>query len=100
MYKVKYRLAFKDPFMPPGRLHHAIFVQTKTPSCSGYVHHVIGDITSRDGMKYKKGKNPKESGSFHSMKLLGYTLSDNHPTDWKNSLGSLPTPPQQRASNL
>lgn len=100
VYKVKYTIALPDPHMPPGRLHHAIFVQTKKKG-SGTLYHVIGDITSRGGMTYesKKTENPAGSRSFHSQELLGYAHSDAHPGQWNSVLSSLPTPPQQKASN-
>ncbi|KAJ6443704.1 trehalose synthase (Ccg-9) [Purpureocillium lavendulum] len=100
VHKVRYNIALPDPDMPPGRLHHAILVQTKENG-SGTLYHVIGDITSRDGMTYesKKTENPAGSRSFHSQELLGYTHSDAHPGLWNAVLSSLPTPPQQKVSN-
>ncbi|KAG5754069.1 hypothetical protein H9Q69_010129 [Fusarium xylarioides] len=100
VYKVKYNISFPDPHMPAGRLHHAIFVQTKKDR-SGTLYHVTGDITSRGGMTYesKKTRNPPQSQTFHSWELLGYTHSDIHPAQWNAVLASLPTPPQQKASN-
>jgi hypothetical protein len=100
VHKVKYTLALGDPDMPPGRFHHAIFVEDKKDG-SGTIYHVTGDITSRHGMSYqsKKTKDPEESRTFHSRELLGYTRSDDHPARWDSVLSTLPTPPQQKASN-
>ncbi|KAM0281395.1 hypothetical protein ACHAQK_003762 [Fusarium lateritium] len=100
VHKVKSRMALPDPHMPPGRLHHAILVQTNKDS-SGVLYHVVGDVTSRQGMTYesRKTENPADEQSFHSQELLGYTHSDHHPGQWNSILGSLPTPPQQKASN-
>jgi hypothetical protein len=65
VYKVKYTIALRDPDMPPGRFHHAIFVENKNDG-SGTIYHVTGDITSRHGMSYqsKKAKDPEESRTF------------------------------------
>ncbi|CAI6091438.1 unnamed protein product [Clonostachys chloroleuca] len=60
VYKVKYNIALPDPDMPPGRLHHAVFVE-KHSDGSGYLYHVTDQ--------------------------------------WDSVLRSLPTPPQQKASN-
>jgi hypothetical protein len=100
VYKVQYKIALPDPHMPPGRLHHAIFVQTNKDG-SGTLYHVIGDITSTRGMTYqsKKTRDPATSESFRSRKIIGYTCSDTHPGQWTSVLSSLPTPPQQKASN-
>lgn len=100
VYKVKYRIALPDPHMPPGRFHHAIFVEKKKDG-SGTLHHVVGDITSRGGMNYqaKKTENPQTSRSFHSSELIGYTSSSWYPEQWESVLRSLPTPPQQKAPN-
>ncbi|OBS23267.1 hypothetical protein FPOA_03819 [Fusarium poae] len=100
VYKVRSKMGFPDPHMPPGRLHHAIFVQT-TKDEGGMVYHVTGDITSRGGMVYesKPDQNPELSDTFHSLELLGYTSSDNHPDKWNRVLSALPTPPQQKAAN-
>ncbi|KAI5864898.1 hypothetical protein GGS23DRAFT_619607 [Durotheca rogersii] len=100
VYKVRSKIAFPDPHMPPGRLHHDIFVETD-PEGTGHLYTVVGDITSRGGMVYasKKAANPLGSESFHSRELLGYTPSDTHPDEWDSVLGSLPTPPQQKAPN-
>ncbi|KNB18043.1 hypothetical protein FOXG_15696 [Fusarium oxysporum f. sp. lycopersici 4287] len=81
VYKVKSHMALPDPHMPPGRFHHAIFVETSDDGF-GTLHHVTGDVTSANGMSYES-----------------YTSSNVHPQQWSSVLASLPTPPQQKASN-
>ncbi|KAF5240673.1 hypothetical protein FAUST_4199 [Fusarium austroamericanum] len=100
VFKVKNKMALPDPDMPPGRFHHAIFVEQEDDG-SGTVYHVVGDVTSRQGMGYesKKAENPEELETFHSRELLGYTHSSQHPGIWDSVLSALPTPPQQKASN-
>ncbi|KAL6866439.1 hypothetical protein ACO1O0_002550 [Amphichorda felina] len=100
VYKVKEDLALPDPHMPPGRLHHSIFVKTNDDG-SGIPYNVIGDITSRGGMTYecRGAQDPFTSDSLHSKELLGYTPVVNQRENWDDALRSLPTPPQQKASN-
>ncbi|KAI1061623.1 hypothetical protein LB506_011855 [Fusarium annulatum] len=81
VYKVKSHMALPDPHMPPGRFHHAIFVEINKDG-SGTLYHVTGDVTSADGMSYER-----------------YTSPDVHPEQWSSVLASLSTPPQQKASN-
>ena len=101
VWKIKYNIAFPDPDMPPGRYHHAIFVRTSKSNGSGELYHVIGDITSPDGMSYqrKPTRNPDNSETFFARDFLGYTLSSGHPAEWDKVLGNLLTPPQQKAPN-
>ncbi|KAI1827504.1 hypothetical protein F4861DRAFT_536071 [Xylaria intraflava] len=100
VYKVKSTLALPDPHMPPGRLHHAIHVQTKQDG-AGTLYNVVGDVTSTGGMTYESEEtgDPTTLETFHSRELLGYTHSDTHPDQWNEVLSSLPTPPQQKAPN-
>ncbi|KAF5710567.1 hypothetical protein FGLOB1_5398 [Fusarium globosum] len=81
VYKVKSHMALPDPHMPPGRFHHAIFVETRKDG-SGTLYHVTGDVTSANGMSYESRESPDPA------QLEGYHF-----------LASLPTPPQQKASN-
>ncbi|KAH7169300.1 hypothetical protein DER46DRAFT_624520 [Fusarium sp. MPI-SDFR-AT-0072] len=74
VYKVKSHMALPDPHMPPGRFHHAIFVETNEDG-SGTLYHVTGDVTSANGMSYE---------SFHCKELLGYTGSDQKASNPKN----------------
>lgn len=101
MYKVKSDVGFPDPHMPPGRLHHSIFVQT-TEDGSGINYEVTGDITSMGGMTYqsKPAEDPTTLDTFQSREFLGHTSAANQETNWENVLSSLPTPPQQKAANL
>ncbi|KAG4262388.1 hypothetical protein FPRO04_13371 [Fusarium proliferatum] len=100
VYKVKSHMALPDPHMPPGRFHHAIFVEINKDG-SGMLYHVTGDVTSADGMSYesRESPDPAQLEGFHCKELLGYTSSDVHPEQWSSVLASLPTPPQQKASN-
>ncbi|KAF5575550.1 hypothetical protein FPANT_11293 [Fusarium pseudoanthophilum] len=100
VYKVKSHMALPDPHMPPGRFHHAIFVATRKDG-SGTLYHVTGDVTSTNGMSYesRESPDPAQLEGFYSKELLGYTGSDVHPEQWDELLASLPTPPQQKASN-
>ncbi|KAG7412031.1 hypothetical protein Forpe1208_v008490 [Fusarium oxysporum f. sp. rapae] len=100
VYKVKSHMALPDPHMPPGRFHHAIFVETNEDG-SGTLYHVTGDVTSANGMSYEIGDSPDTAQleGFHFKELLGYTGSDVHSDQWNTLLASLPTPPQQKASN-
>ncbi len=68
---------------------------------SGIKFHVVGDITSNAGMTYesRKSHGPEESQSFHSKELLGYTPADGFQSRWDALLGSLSTPPKQKAFN-
>ncbi|KAI5459697.1 hypothetical protein BGZ63DRAFT_446549 [Mariannaea sp. PMI_226] len=76
--KLRYTLAFDDPHMPPGRLHHATFVETKPSDGSGYKYNVIGDVSARQGMTYEISTVQEQ---------------------WNAVLGSLSTSPQQQAPN-
>jgi hypothetical protein len=100
VYKVKFHISLPDPHMPPGRKHHAIFVQTGEDN-SGVLYNVVGDITSIGGMTYEseRTEDPRTLETFDSEELLGYTDADSHPEQWNSVLGSLPTPPQQKAPN-
>ncbi|KAF5658267.1 hypothetical protein FDENT_14111 [Fusarium denticulatum] len=100
VYKVKSHMALPDPHMAPGRFHHAIFVETSKDG-SGTLYHVTGDVTSAKGMSYesRNSPDPAQLEGFHSKELLGYTGFDVHPRQWNALLASLPTPPQQKASN-
>ncbi|EWG55134.1 hypothetical protein FVEG_17461 [Fusarium verticillioides 7600] len=93
-------MALPDPHMPPGRFHHAICVETSKDG-SGTLYHVTGDVTSTNGMSYesRESSDPAQLEGFYSKQLLGYTSSDSHPGKWNALLASLPTPPQQKASN-
>jgi hypothetical protein len=97
VYKVKSKMALPDPDMPPGRFHHAIFVEHENDG-SGTTYHVVGDVTSRQGMSYesKRTEDPGDLETFHSKELIGYTDSIHQ---WDSVLSALPTPPQQKASN-
>ncbi|KAF5528900.1 hypothetical protein FNAPI_14058 [Fusarium napiforme] len=100
VYKVKSHMALPDPHMPPGRFHHAIFVETSNDD-SGTLYHVTGDVTSTNGMSYesRESPDPAELEGLYSKELLVYTGSDVHPEQWIALLATLPTPPQQKASN-
>ncbi|KAF4336745.1 hypothetical protein FBEOM_9376 [Fusarium beomiforme] len=100
VYKVKSFMALPDPHMPPGRFHHTIFVETSQDG-SGSRYHVTGDVTSPNGMIYesRESPDPAQLEAFHCKECLGYTTSDVHPEQWNSLLASLPTPPQQKASN-
>jgi hypothetical protein len=100
VYKIKSHMALPDPHMPPGRFHHALFVETSKDG-SGTLYHVTGDVTSANGMAYesRESPDPAQLEAFHSKELLGYTGSDVHPGQWSSVLASMPTPPQQKASN-
>ncbi|KAF4446729.1 hypothetical protein F53441_9662 [Fusarium austroafricanum] len=100
VYKVKSTLSLPDPHMPPGRLHHAIFVETNENG-SGIIYEVTGDVTSIGGMTYEStnAPSPKESENFHSMDLLGYRNLDIPLEKWNSILSSLPAPPQQKVAN-
>ncbi|QKD55510.2 uncharacterized protein FOBCDRAFT_39400 [Fusarium oxysporum Fo47] len=100
VYKVKSHMALPDPHMPPGRFHHAIFVET-SDNGFGTLYHVTGDVTSANGMSYESrdSPDPAQLEGFYSKELLGYTGSDVHPQQWSSVLASLPTPPQQKASS-
>lgn len=93
-------MALPDPHMPPGRFHHAIFVETSKDG-SGTLHHVTGDVTSTNGMSYesRESSDPPQLECFYSKQLLGYNSSDSHPGKWNALLAALPTPSQQKASN-
>ncbi|POR31936.1 Uncharacterized protein TPAR_07841 [Tolypocladium paradoxum] len=86
--------------MPPDRLHHAILVQ---PRRTAPVPSTMLSVTllREGGITYesKKTENPAGSRSVRSQELLGYTHSDAHLEQWNSVLSSLPTPPQQKASN-
>ncbi|KAI1027719.1 hypothetical protein LB504_011742 [Fusarium proliferatum] len=100
VYKVKSHMVLPDPHMPPGRFHHALFVET-SKNGSGTLYHVTGDVTSANGMTYesRESPDPAQLEGFHCKESLGYTSSDAHPEQWNALLASLPTPPQQKASN-
>lgn len=100
VFKVKNTIGLSDPHMPPGRFHHALFVENRKNG-DGTVYHVIGDITTRQGMSYesKKAQDPEESRTFYSKELLGYTYSEDQPAAWDSVLSVLPTPPQQKVGN-
>jgi hypothetical protein len=94
VYNVKSHVALPDPHMPPGRFHHAIFVEASKDG-SGTLYHVTGDVTSTNGMSYesRESSDPAQVEGFYSKQLLGYTSSDVHPGKWNALLASLPTPP-------
>lgn len=99
VYKIEYTIELVDPHMPPNRYHTAIFVQNKLGN--GTLHHVIGELTFREGMSYssREVRDPRSSPLFYSRELLGYTRARTHPQIWETVLKSLPTPPQQKAPN-
>ncbi|KAB8213011.1 hypothetical protein BDV33DRAFT_185658 [Aspergillus novoparasiticus] len=101
VYLARYSLAMPDPDMPGPRFHTTIFVKTAADK-SGILHHVTGDITSPNGMKYtpQQRHSPEYSQTFHSLEKLGVTPVSKHPDDWVKVLRGVPAPPQQKAFNI
>lgn len=91
VYKVQYRLGMQDPLIPGVRYHTVIFVQTES-NWGGYIHHVIGDISSRGGMTYesKSGRSPDASETFHAKHYLGQIRSTDYPTAVETILRAIP----------
>ncbi|KAF2969477.1 hypothetical protein GQX73_g4095 [Xylaria multiplex] len=98
VWKLRFNLATPDPDTTSTRYHTTIFVET-SPSKSGVLYHVVGDITS--GMSYQKKSSdkPEDSKSFHSREFLGYTDATTHPKQWDMVLSSVPPPKKQKALN-
>ncbi|RDW74620.1 uncharacterized protein DSM5745_07282 [Aspergillus mulundensis] len=103
VYIARYPLAMQDPDVPDTgtRYHTTIFVQT-SPDGSGSLHQVTGDITAPDGMTYLvQDKRVQDQIQLpHSLEKLGVTLAATYPEQWEEVLGSVPTPPQQKAFNV
>ncbi|KAL5337400.1 hypothetical protein BJX70DRAFT_245621 [Aspergillus crustosus] len=98
VYLVRFPLTLQDPDMPGPRYHTTLLVITG-PNCTGTIHHVTGDVTSAGGMRYTPRAHDAEE-TFHNFQKLGVTPKARYPTEWENLLGSLPTPPQQKAFNV
>ncbi|KLU91206.1 hypothetical protein MAPG_09728 [Magnaporthiopsis poae ATCC 64411] len=106
-YLAKSKVCLKGPGTPGPRYHHVLFVETNKQDRSPTKFHVVADTTSISGITYESRPSPgpeaEYGDSFHSKDLLGYTP----PTDdkyfeqgrWDALLGSLPTPPRQKAFN-
>lgn len=101
VYRVRYTVALVDPDVPQPRYHNSVFVLTNPQSGSGYIHHVIGDITLANGMSYqmKPGRDPRESRSFQDMTSIGCVARANYPDSFNRLLAGLPTPPKQKSFN-
>jgi hypothetical protein len=101
VYKLRFSLAMADPDMPQPRYHTTLFVETNQADESGFLHHVTGDITSSQGMRYerKPRSRPEDSATFYNKEFLGYTLANGYPTSFDNVLRNIPAPPQQKAFN-
>jgi hypothetical protein len=57
LYKIKYTLSLPDPMMPQPRHHTVLFIpHASSPSSSGIVHHVVGDLIT--GMHYESRPKP------------------------------------------
>ena len=101
VYLAKFKISLRDPDLPWPRFHHVLFVETNPSDESGIKFHVVGDITRSIGMTYesKEYHNPQNSDNIQSKELLGYTHADGCQSRFDALLGSLPTPPQQKAYN-
>ncbi|KAI9722444.1 MAG: hypothetical protein M1828_004811 [Chrysothrix sp. TS-e1954] len=101
VYRVRHTVALIDPDVPQPRYHHSVFVVTSPETGSGYIHNVVGDITSANGVSYqmKPSEDPRDSRSFHDMALIGYVARANYPDSFGSLLSGLPTPPKQKSFN-
>lgn len=101
VFYVRFHLAEQDPEIPGQQYHTTIFVQTD-PDGSGTLHHVTGDISSRNGMRYVPTRRgpPRCAQTFESMEHLGITDAVTHPELWSTLLSTIPSPPQQKAFNI
>ncbi|KAK3065206.1 hypothetical protein LTS18_005992 [Coniosporium uncinatum] len=91
-----------DPDIEGTRYHTTIFVETEPSSGKGVIHHVTGDITSANGMRYerKQRDRPEDSRTYHSKEFLGYTIASTYPQSWNTLLQNVPAPHQQKAFNV
>lgn len=100
VFFARFHLAEQDPEIPGQQYHTTIFVETDTDG-SGTIHHVTGDISTRNGMRYVPARRgPHRSAqSFQSIEYLGVTDAITHPELWSALLSTIPSPPQQKAFN-
>lgn len=100
VFYVRFHLAEQDPEIPGQQYHTTIFVE-KDPDGSGTLHHVTGDISTRNGMRYIPNRRgpPRSAQSFKSMESLGVTDAITHPELWSALLSTIPSPPKQKAFN-
>ncbi|KAK5997742.1 hypothetical protein PT974_00099 [Cladobotryum mycophilum] len=75
---IKYHLAMQDLELPGLRYHIAIFVEADSELGSGFLHQVLGDITTI---------------------FMGYTGAALYPSKWEEILRAIPPPPQQKTFN-
>ncbi|KAK0103105.1 hypothetical protein ONS95_000719 [Cadophora gregata] len=97
VFKVKYELSIRDPFMSQPRHHTVLFLPfPKHSSGSGTIHHVVGDLVS--GMSYatRSEEDPESIQTFYSKELIGHVKQDNYPAMFEDVLSKLDPPPKQR----
>lgn len=102
VWKLRFDLELRDPDTVGTRYHTTIFIETNPTDGSGFIHHVIGDVTRQQGMEYavKSSCRPEEALGFDSKDFLGYAAADTYPARWETCLRSVPPPPRQKAFNM
>jgi hypothetical protein len=90
----------QDHLIPGVRYHTVVFVETDADG-GGYIHHVVGDIASANGMTYqrKPGRPPQHSETFHGKVYLGQIRVCDYPNAVEQVLRTVPPPPRQRVFN-
>jgi hypothetical protein len=120
VYKICHKIAIPDPDMRQPRFHTVLFVLISSspsldpnipgptpsasvpfsPSGSGFIHHVTGDLVT--GMRYetRPETNPQELETFHDAELLGTVDADTYPGNVDAVCRACEPPGRQKGFNV